>query len=399
MELYEQARRRGRSGPNHGHDHLVHVVGGLIGVGGLAFSMTVVHLPATHRDDIAPWWVVSAVVLVGGLVVLAALGPLARVPAAAVRRVAGAWALAFLVVTASVPVLMPVGSVDPGDQTTWLTGFVGAALTAAALAWRPSVAVGYLLLTCTLLGVARWWDTGRDHELVAAQDGVYAATAGLILVAVVWIMLRTARVVDAAAAADAAQAAAEARTASRAAERERLAAVVHDGVLAALLAGSAGTVPPDAVALEARRALDDLDELRQPAAATGEITAEELVLRLHVRAAVVGAGAELQADVRPAEVPEAVAVKLVAAAAEALRNSVRHAGAGARRTVTVSVRPGWAEIRVHDDGAGFDPGAVPAARLGVRGSILGRMSRLPGGYAEVRSAPGAGTEVVLGWRA
>jgi signal transduction histidine kinase len=399
VELYEHARRRGRTGPNHGHDHLVHVVGGLIGVGGLAFSMTVVHLPATHRGDIAPWWAVSAVVLAGGLTVLAALGPLSRVPATVVRTTAGAWALAFLAVTASVPVLMPVDFAHPGDQTTWLTGFVGAALTAAALAWRPPVTVGYLLLTCTLLGVARWWDTGREHALVAAQDGVYAATSGLILVSVVWIMLRTARLVDAAAAADAAQAAAEARTASRAAERARLAAVVHDGVLAALLAGSAGTVPPDAVALEARRALDDLDELRQPAAASGQIEAQELVLRLQVRAAVVGAGAALKGDVRPAQVPEAVAVKLVAAAAEALRNSVRHAGAGASRTVAVSVHPGWAEIRVHDDGAGFDPDAVPAARLGVRGSILGRMSRLPGGYARVRSAPGAGTEVVVGWRA
>jgi signal transduction histidine kinase len=356
----------------------------------------VVHLPGTHRAELAPWWVATATILVGGLVVLAALGPLSRVPAAAVQTVAGAWALLFLGVVASVPVL---GEGSAGQQTQWISGFVGAALASAALAWRARVSVAYLLVVCALWGVARWWDTGRDRPLLAVQDGVYAVTSGLIVMSVVWLVLRAARAVDAAAATDAEHAVAEARSESRAAERDRLAAIVHDGVLAALLAGSSGSAPPNAVALEARRALDDLDELRQPSTPTGEVEAGDLALRLRLRAAVIGDGAEVTADVEPALVPELVAVKLVAAAAEALRNSVRHAGPGAARTVTVTVRPGRAEVRVRDDGAGFDPASVPAGRLGVRGSILGRMSRLPGGFADVRSRPGAGTEVVVGWRA
>jgi len=384
-------------GHDHGLSHVVHVVGALIGVGGLAFSMTVVHLPTTHRDDLAPWWVASAVVLVGGLAVLAALGSLARVPAAVVRATAGAWALLFLAVVVSVPALIAGGGGESDNhQSEWLSGFVGAALAGAALAWRLRASIAYLAVACTLLGVARWSDSDRTQPIVAVQDAVYTATSGLILMSVVWMVLRAAQTVDAAAATDAAQAVAEARAVSRAAEQDRLAAVVHDGVLAALLAGASGTVPSDAVALEARRALDDLDELHQPLAETGGITEKDLVLRL--RSAVVGAGAELEADVRPARIPEEAATKLAAAAAEALRNSVRHAGAGARRTVAVTVRPKWAEVRVHDDGTGFDPDAVPAGRLGVRGSILGRMSRLQGGYAEVRSRPGVGTEIVVGWR-
>jgi signal transduction histidine kinase len=39
-------------------------------------------------------------------------------------------------------------------------------------------------------------------------------------------------------------------------------------------------------------------------------------------------------------------------------------------------------------------GAVPADRRGVRESIVGRMAR-HGGRAEIRSSPGAGTEVEL----
>ena len=45
-------------------------------------------------------------------------------------------------------------------------------------------------------------------------------------------------------------------------------------------------------------------------------------------------------------------------------------------------------------GVGFDPDATPEDRLGVRRSIIDRMER-HGGRAEIRSAPGEGTEVRL----
>ena len=52
------------------------------------------------------------------------------------------------------------------------------------------------------------------------------------------------------------------------------------------------------------------------------------------------------------------------------------------------------QVFVRDRGAGFDPAAVPAARRGVRESIIGRMRRA-GGRAAVRSLPGGGTEVEI----
>ena len=48
---------------------------------------------------------------------------------------------------------------------------------------------------------------------------------------------------------------------------------------------------------------------------------------------------------------------------------------------------------VRDRGPGFDLHTVPADRLGVRESIVGRMERA-GGTARIRSGPG-GTEVHL----
>ena len=48
---------------------------------------------------------------------------------------------------------------------------------------------------------------------------------------------------------------------------------------------------------------------------------------------------------------------------------------------------------MRDRGAGFDADAVPAGRLGIRGSIVGRMARA-GGIGVVASSPD-GTEVQL----
>ena len=84
---------------------------------------------------------------------------------------------------------------------------------------------------------------------------------------------------------------------------------------------------------------------------------------------------------------------LVAAAREALVNAARHAGV---QTVSLyaEVEDDELSVFVRDRGAGFDLDSVENHRHGVRGSIMGRMQR-HGGRAEIRSAPGDGTEVRL----
>jgi len=84
---------------------------------------------------------------------------------------------------------------------------------------------------------------------------------------------------------------------------------------------------------------------------------------------------------------------LVAAAREALVNAARHADV---QTVSLyaEVESDELSVFVRDRGAGFDLSGVAETRHGVRGSIIGRMQR-HGGKAEIRSAPGDGTEVRL----
>src|SRR5215218_3717082 len=84
---------------------------------------------------------------------------------------------------------------------------------------------------------------------------------------------------------------------------------------------------------------------------------------------------------------------LAAATREALRNAARHA-AGAPIFVFVQASPDGAEVFVRDEGPGFELGAVPTERRGVRDSIVGRMAAV-GGSAVIDTSPGEGTEVAL----
>lgn len=100
-----------------------------------------------------------------------------------------------------------------------------------------------------------------------------------------------------------------------------------------------------------------------------------------------GAAGEGQDGSRAAEAQDA----LLQAAREAMLNAVRH-GAG---PVSVYAESGKdaTEVFIKDRGTGFDPDAVPADRLGVRESIVGRMRR-HGGEATIVSGAD-GTEVRL----
>jgi signal transduction histidine kinase len=84
---------------------------------------------------------------------------------------------------------------------------------------------------------------------------------------------------------------------------------------------------------------------------------------------------------------------VVAAAREAMLNAVKFAGE-APVSVYAELSDERVQVFIRDRGDGFDPAAVPAARRGVRESIIGRMRRA-GGSAAVHSLPDGGTEVEI----
>lgn len=84
---------------------------------------------------------------------------------------------------------------------------------------------------------------------------------------------------------------------------------------------------------------------------------------------------------------------MLRAAREAMVNASKYAGTDSI-SVFGEVDQEEVLVFVRDRGAGFDMDAVPEDRMGVRGSILGRMDR-HGGSARIRTGPGEGTEVQL----
>ncbi|GAA2414045.1 ATP-binding protein [Streptomyces glaucosporus] len=82
------------------------------------------------------------------------------------------------------------------------------------------------------------------------------------------------------------------------------------------------------------------------------------------------------------------------AAREAMVNAAKYGGDGGPVQVFAEVEGRTVFVSVRDHGPGFDLDSVPADRMGVRESIIGRMRR-NGGTAVLRTAPGGGTVVEL----
>jgi signal transduction histidine kinase len=172
-------------------------------------------------------------------------------------------------------------------------------------------------------------------------------------------------------------------------ERAEMAAHLHDSVLQtlALIQTRAGTSSEVArLARAQERELrdwlysgerhDDSDlvtDLRDTAAA--------LELDYPVRFEVVAVG----------ETPERSSGEVASAAREAMLNAARHAGGEV--SVYVEGTAGGVDVFVRDRGPGFDAEEVPADRMGVRESIVGRMRRVGGSASVRRGAGGVGTEV------
>ncbi|MDR2930247.1 MAG: PspC domain-containing protein [Propionibacteriaceae bacterium] len=84
---------------------------------------------------------------------------------------------------------------------------------------------------------------------------------------------------------------------------------------------------------------------------------------------------------------------IVRAAREAILNAAKHSGAD-KVDVYAEVNEDAAQIYVRDRGAGFVTDDIGEDRMGIRGSIIDRMTRY-GGKVEIRSTVGEGTEIQL----
>jgi signal transduction histidine kinase len=182
------------------------------------------------------------------------------------------------------------------------------------------------------------------------------------------------------------------RREAAAAERDRLARPIHDGVLQVLaLVQREGGTELAALAGEQEVALRNL---LSGAAAPADPRAD-----VDLRAALTALATpriEVSTPAGAVLLPAGRAAELLAAVQAALDNVGRHAGPEARTWILLEDEQDGVRVTVRDDGAGFGPHrldeAAAGGRLGVAQSMRGRIADL-GGTTEIYSRPGQGTEV------
>ncbi|MGW1952478.1 ATP-binding protein [Streptomyces sp. NPDC001920] len=185
----------------------------------------------------------------------------------------------------------------------------------------------------------------------------------------------------------------------RAQERAEVAAHVHDSVLHTLTLIQRNAENASEVRRLARAQERDLRTWLYKPEGTGKDEADEptdLADAVRRNAAEVedkhGVPIEVVV-VGDCPLDEKIAAQMQAAR-EAMVNAAKYGGEGGAVQVYAEVEGKTVFVSVRDRGPGFDLDSIPADRMGVRESIIGRMER-NGGTARLRAVPGGGTEVEL----
>ncbi|MGN7252741.1 sensor histidine kinase [Arthrobacter sp. SAFR-014] len=309
--------------------------------------------------------------------------------------------------------LLFMGLLGDGSQSAsrpWSWGVAGVGIALAAIASSVGAAAVYGTGFCVLIVLVPLAAAGNTQVGTGAvQDALLTAALAVVIIAPITALRRAASASDRASIAAVSSFAAAARAEAIRVERSRLDALTHDTVMATLIvAGQARS--PEVVDAAQKAAVDALSNLAtlagEPNVDSAVVGEDELVSRL--RAATARYGPSISSHPSLAEpetqwaIPLGAARALIQAATEAVRNSFLHAPA-APAQLTIACRPGSAAagpevaIDITDRGPGFDTGALPQERLGVRVSIIQRM-REAGGEARITSSPAGGTHVRLTWR-
>lgn len=297
------------------------------------------------------------------------------------------------------------GTPSPIDHQPWIYFLINVATVAAVIAMPLPAQLAVTIVVPVLYGLVRMFqlDVARDAWVPVWLDALYSFILGSVLLVLAWTVRSAARRVDehrARAVDSYARAAAVAAT-----ERERVAvaALMHDSVLAALIAAERAASPREqqlAVSM-AREALTRLANTGSDREEGSDAPVSARTVAEQIRGVIADAGvsAEVGIDIETGtpDLPGRVARALVLATTQAVQNAVEHAdAAGLEVLVTGRRAPGRVEIVVRDRGPGFDPRAIPADRLGIRASIVARMSAF-GGEARIESGT-EGTTITLIWR-
>ncbi|MCZ4068188.1 ATP-binding protein [Microbacterium sp. H37-C3] len=373
------------------------ILGIVVGTGsaviGIQALVGAISTPAGH----SVWHTVLLVVVLGSLLMMC----VALITSRAVRVFAAIFAGVFPVAT----VLWPLAAdrSTTVDQQPWLWFLINVGTVAAVFCMPLAGQIVWAFLLPLLYGAMRLVLLPLTPATVldVALDSAFAIILASVLIVVGWILRSLAASIDSGregAVRSFAQAAA-----ADAVEKERVAvaALMHDSVLAALIAAERAETDRErtlAVAM-AREALTRLANVDQEvgegpdAPIPAGVIGAELESTVHRLSPDAEVSQRIEPDAR--SVPGRVARALHLAAAQAVTNSVEHAGAANLRVSFHADGAGLA-ITVTDDGPGFEATRVAEDRLGIRASIIARVAAVAGSATVDSDA--SGTTVSISWR-
>lgn len=318
-----------------------------------------------------------------------------------VRTFSGIFAVVYVLVLAAWPTIVDPSDKGAGEQP-WIFFLVNVGVVAAMLAFPLALQFVWAAGVPFVYGYVRLvqGEFSRDFWVTTAFDVSFTLILGVVIVSLGWMFRSVAAGVDEARGQAVASYSTAAAAAAAEEERAAMSALMHDSVLAALIAAERadGDRARELAVAMAREALTRLANTEAAVAQEGSdepVGTVQIVVELRRALSELGADAIVEERGGIGLIPGRAARALVLAARQAIGNAVSHAGGRGLHIIVEGHGDEGIGVTISDTGPGFDVESIGADRLGIRASIFARMAGVAG-TADILS-DGHGTTVVLGW--
>lgn len=292
-----------------------------------------------------------------------------------------------------------LGIENLGEPPTWAWGFLGTGIGVAASSMRGRWAYVHGACTAILMVLVPLMPGGQDRSWGQSfQDGLLALTLAVVVCEPFLALRRSAERTDEAHARVMAQY--RSSEAQRIAEEQRMKVerLIHDQVLSSLRHASmerSGLLPAQLRA-QVQAALDEVNSAFERKSGMASYTPADLYSELVSKASAFQVVPETT-GIRNSllMIPESSYEALLGATLEALRNTATHAPK-ASVSLEIYTQDHQVQVKVSDDGPGFDQNNIRPNRRGLKDSIITRCAEADC-VATIKSAPGRGVQVTIAY--
>jgi len=372
----------------------------LVAVFGIVFGLQTFPVLLSQIGASQPVWAWIVVPALYGSIVVSFVAAMAQRGVLAANVVI---ALVYLVALVTWPFAI-VAPTDSQLDRYWLYLLITVATATATIGFTLPIATGYLFGAPLVYGIIRITPQGGNATVLEATlETVYSILIGGAVVLIITLLRQAAAAVDVAQSAALERYSLAVHAHATEIERVQVDSIVHDSVLTTLLS-AARAYSPEAKRIASTMASNAMGHLREAALVNpddgGTVRLSAVSRRVAEAASNMSAPFELRTrDLAAQSMPLQAAEAVYSAAVQAMVNSLQHAGQDPRVSRWVTIRgadPSGIEIEVGDTGAGFSFIDLPAERMGLRVSIVERVTNA-GGMVEIDSAVDEGTVIAIRW--